>query len=96
MQAEALQASDIVFPVADSCSRSARRAQLGDSPDTSKALRSLVAAGLVQREGRGGRSDTFRYKARTCMAFRAEGMLARRVFAADADDSPPHFHLPPG
>ena len=42
-----------------------RRAALGDSPDTSKALRSLVAAGLVQREGRGGRSDTFRYKARS-------------------------------
>ena len=38
------------------------RAQLGDSPDTSKALRSLVMAGLVLREGRGGRSDTFRYK----------------------------------
>ena len=38
------------------------RIQLGDTPDTSKALRSLVAAGLVARSGRGGRHDAFRYQ----------------------------------
>jgi hypothetical protein len=39
-----------------------RRLQLGDTPDTSKALRSLVAAGLVVRHGRGGRHDAFKYQ----------------------------------
>ena len=38
------------------------RIQLGDTPDTSKALRSLVAAGLVVRHGRGGRQDAFKYQ----------------------------------
>ena len=56
-----------------------RRAALGDSPDTSKALRSLVAAGLVQREGRGGRSDTFRYKARSRKLQSPAGVAQRMV-----------------
>ena len=38
------------------------RIQLGDTPDTSKALRSLVAGGLVVRTGRGGRHDAFKYQ----------------------------------
>ena len=42
-----------------------RRIQLGDTPDTSKALRSLVAAGLVVRHGRGGRHDAFKYQVLT-------------------------------
>ncbi len=38
------------------------RRDIGNTPDTSKALRMLVHARKINRSGRGGRSDPFKYE----------------------------------
>jgi hypothetical protein len=62
------------------------RGALGNTPDTSKGLRKLRAAGVLVRRGAGGRADPFRYMLKS--AFLALSPEAQRAVPPpdEADD----------
>ncbi|KAK9906751.1 hypothetical protein WJX75_007360 [Coccomyxa subellipsoidea] len=67
---------------------SAVRRDIGNTPDTSKALRMLVNARKIIRKGRGGRIDPFLYEIPSCvveeiMATESEDDLHAQVYMSD-------------
>lgn len=54
------------------------RRDIGNTPDTSKALRMLVNARKIIRKGRGGRSDPFLYEIPSC--------VVEEIMATESED----------